>query len=268
MIYLNLSTDFTTTPGGRYIADGNHSGELFYKSHLLPKYEEALDNNTVLVVNLDGCYGLPNSFIHESFIRFIRNFKNTDVKNHIKIVCDDEPDVVKQVYKLFGMSVPTGKRLPQPLYSDWFYDQVRQFPGVREEVLHFIGSLVTHLNTPESTSCIESVFSSGYCYYFALMLQHNFGGDIMWHYGYSHIVWLDSDEIAYDIHGVFNDYAEHDLVPVDLLGSGLNNFLHVTDIPETPEEINLIHKRVKEWRTRKTLDNFRIQEVTTLFDNT
>ena len=50
---------------------------------------------------------------------------------------------------------------------------------------------------------IYDLFASGYCYYFAKMLQNAFNrGEICWHRNHSHIVWVDSTGIAYDIGGV------------------------------------------------------------------
>lgn len=62
----------------------------------------------------------------------------------------------------------------------------------------------------------HDLFANEYCYYFAIMLQKAFNrGNICWHRNYGHIVWEDTTGIAYDVDGVFTDYNEGDLLPVD-----------------------------------------------------
>ena len=75
---------------------------------------------------------------------------------------------------------------------------------------------------------IGDIFSGGYCYYFAVMLKTAFnGGTVCRHRNYGHIVWQDEDGIAYDINGVFEDYAEGDLLDVETsLGDMLVDFKH------------------------------------------
>lgn len=66
LIY-NISTEFTDTPGPRLIAEGKFSGELFLKDILLPKFNEAKSNNYKLIIDLDGTFGYPPSFLDEAF---------------------------------------------------------------------------------------------------------------------------------------------------------------------------------------------------------
>lgn len=66
-IYLDVSKDYTDTPGGRYIKDGSFSGEDYRENVLYPKYIEARNKGVKLIINLDGCFGYPTSFIEESF---------------------------------------------------------------------------------------------------------------------------------------------------------------------------------------------------------
>ena len=63
MVKIKLSTDFSATPGGRLITEGDFSGELFRDNLLLEKYEEAERNNTLLEVDFDDCYGVGTSFL-------------------------------------------------------------------------------------------------------------------------------------------------------------------------------------------------------------
>ena len=66
-IIINIKADFSDSPGARYRKDGPHSGEEFYDTLLKPKFEEAVRNQVKLVVNLDGVWGYPSSFVSGSF---------------------------------------------------------------------------------------------------------------------------------------------------------------------------------------------------------
>lgn len=83
--------DFSPTPGFRHIEDGPFSGELFFRDHLQPKFQEALDQKTILVVVLDGAKGYGTSFLEESFGGLARKYDAATVHKHLEIVSDDEP---------------------------------------------------------------------------------------------------------------------------------------------------------------------------------
>lgn len=101
--------------------------------------------------------------------------------------------------------------------EDWVNTNLKQFSDSRKDVLEFIYNIVNKFSYINLESCetIENLFACGYCYYFALMLKDAFGGKVCWHYGHGHIVWVDETDIAYDIHGVFTDYNEGELIPID-----------------------------------------------------
>lgn len=66
-ITINIKADFSDSPGARYRKDGPHSGEEFFDSLLKPKFEEAVRNSVHLVIDLDGVWGYPSSFVSGSF---------------------------------------------------------------------------------------------------------------------------------------------------------------------------------------------------------
>lgn len=52
------------------------------------------------------------------------------------------------------------------------------------------------------------VFTAGYCFYFAHMLQVAFNrGRVVFAAPLSHIIWEDDNGCAYDFYGIFYDYA-------------------------------------------------------------
>lgn len=66
-ITINIAKDFTNAPGGRYCKDGPYSGEEFLDKILRPKYEQAKNERKLLIIELDGVYGYPSSFVSGSF---------------------------------------------------------------------------------------------------------------------------------------------------------------------------------------------------------
>ena len=92
-----------------------------------------------------------------------------------------------------------------------------------KDVLIFIGNILYH-DGVDNTDTIIKLFSCGYCYYFAKMLQDAFpGGKICQPAPYSHIVYV-LDNIPYDIQGLCDlDYDE--LIPIEKLDD-LESYKH------------------------------------------
>ena len=112
------------------------------------------------------------------------------------------------------------------LVKKWVDAQMEAFKGSREDVLTFIANIL-YQQGPDNIETIRSLFMSGYCYYFALMLKDAFGGEIYWHKGFGHIVWKDSrDDIYYDADGVFYEYNDGDVVPASILNESIEIFKH------------------------------------------
>lgn len=55
--------DFSWTPTGRYVLDGEESGEVFRRTVLVP----AIQQGHHLTINLDGVDGYASSFLEEAF---------------------------------------------------------------------------------------------------------------------------------------------------------------------------------------------------------
>ncbi len=136
----------------------------------------------------------------------------------------------------------------------WVEHYLKRYPGSNPKVLGFIFDIVNHQLTVEGSEAIETLFSSGYCYHFAVILKNLFGGEIMWHKYHGHIVWYESDtQICYDVHGVFIDYTEQDIVPISILGDkGLEGFLHRGDDKKysTDEITSYVQARVNEYEKK------------------
>lgn len=80
--------DHSPSPGGRYIKDGDFSGEWFRNEFLVPSLREAVINNDTVTVELAGTSGYGSSFLEEAFGGLIRMryFEPKVVRDRLRIV--------------------------------------------------------------------------------------------------------------------------------------------------------------------------------------
>lgn len=97
MITINIVSDYTSTPGARHITDGPFSGEDFRETILLPQFMKATESKERLVINLDGGYGYPTSFLEEAFGGLSRKFGAKAVLDTIELISEDEPAIVDEI---------------------------------------------------------------------------------------------------------------------------------------------------------------------------
>ena len=93
---INTANDYTKSPGGRYISEGEYSGEDFRENILLPAFEKCQKNDENLTINLDGGYGYGSSFLREAFGGLARKTKNLDILK-ISFVSDEEPQLIDDI---------------------------------------------------------------------------------------------------------------------------------------------------------------------------
>ncbi|MGN6212238.1 STAS-like domain-containing protein [Parafilimonas sp.] len=86
-----IAQDFGATPGARYKSDGQFSGEAFLLDLLLPKFEKAVAENYILLIDLDGVWGYPSSFVSGSFGKLSVNKGADLVLKHIEFKSDENP---------------------------------------------------------------------------------------------------------------------------------------------------------------------------------
>lgn len=80
---INIAVEFSDKLGGRWIRLGPYSGEEFYNTLLLPKYETAKSTNSKLHIYMDNTKGYGSSFLDQSFGELARNFGVSDVKERL-----------------------------------------------------------------------------------------------------------------------------------------------------------------------------------------
>ena len=92
-----ICRDFSETPNARYRAEGQDSGEEFRESLLEPKYILARNSNQKLIINLDGAYGYPTSFLEEAFGGLARKYGSAEVADTLEFISEDEPSLIQEI---------------------------------------------------------------------------------------------------------------------------------------------------------------------------
>lgn len=101
-------------------------------------------------------------------------------------------------------------------FSEWLKKIQKVHPKADEEVLRFIYDFSVKQGYGEAEKVLYQQFISGYCYYFACMLKAAFNrGEVCWAAPYGHIVWVDENDIPYDISGV-NKSETDDYIPENI----------------------------------------------------
>lgn len=96
-IIIRISQEFANTPGARNIEEGAYSGEEFLKSKLKPKFEEALEKQCKILVDLDNTEGYATSFLEEAFGGLARIFGVKEVLGILEFKSDDEPLLINEI---------------------------------------------------------------------------------------------------------------------------------------------------------------------------
>lgn len=96
---ISIAKNFSETPGPRAKDEGNFSGQEFLESLLLPAFEEAVREDGVLLIDLDGTEGYATSFLEAAFGELARRFPDAEVVAHLDFKSDDEPYLIDEIRK-------------------------------------------------------------------------------------------------------------------------------------------------------------------------
>jgi len=102
---IKISEVFSETLGGRYVSDGANSGEEFRKTHLMPTIKSLKEGKTVLI-DFDGTYGYPTSFLEEAFGGLARILGKEAVLKKLKFKSDEEPSLIEEVIGYINNAEP------------------------------------------------------------------------------------------------------------------------------------------------------------------
>jgi len=90
---IKFVTEFTDTPGGRYRLHGDFSGEQFREEVLAP----ALRDFDEVVLDLNGAFGFPSSFIDEAFGILVEKIGLAAVNRKLRILLDDDDVALHEI---------------------------------------------------------------------------------------------------------------------------------------------------------------------------
>ncbi|WP_273145967.1 STAS-like domain-containing protein [Oceanicaulis alexandrii] len=92
-VMINISKDFSFTPGPRYRKQGAHSGEAFREGKLVP----ALKLGGVIKVVFDGTAGFGSSFIDEAFGGLVRvnGYDANELLKRFSFVSNEDPLLIE-----------------------------------------------------------------------------------------------------------------------------------------------------------------------------
>ena len=96
MKVINISTQFTTSPGSRKIVQGPFSGEEFRNRFL----NDAFASGDKIKIIFDGALGYPPAFLEEIFGQLTRDntqFSETEILNRFEFVSNNDPKLIKDV---------------------------------------------------------------------------------------------------------------------------------------------------------------------------
>lgn len=97
---INIASDFTRYPAGRFRRDGRFSGEQFRDDMLIPALERATG---VVVVDLDGTIGYGSSFLEEAFGGLMRKgYSSEQLRTKLQIRSADE-SLVREIQQYLGI---------------------------------------------------------------------------------------------------------------------------------------------------------------------
>lgn len=97
VIKVSIASDFSQTPGPRYIKEGGFSAELFLEKVLEDKFKEAIRENKKILVDLDGTLGYATSFLEETFGGLARKYGSEKVEKIISFKSQEEPWLIDDI---------------------------------------------------------------------------------------------------------------------------------------------------------------------------
>ena len=91
---INVATEFSREPGGRYYTDGDASGQEFRERVLIPAFRD-FDQ---IIIELDGTRGYPSSFLDEAFGGLVRalHVSPADFAKKVKFRASPDFDIYVQ----------------------------------------------------------------------------------------------------------------------------------------------------------------------------
>ena len=93
---INISKDYTNTPGARFKTDGPFSGEDFREKFLEKLFEDKNDNSTITII-FDGAVGYGTSFLEEAFGGLVMKYGKDRCLSRLKFISREESLLIEEV---------------------------------------------------------------------------------------------------------------------------------------------------------------------------
>ena len=97
MITYIIAKQYTEIPGPRFKKEGEFSGEDFRETVLKALVCQAKQENTMILIDLDGGYGYPTSFLEEAFGGLVRELKDKELYKIFEFKSDEEPMLIGEI---------------------------------------------------------------------------------------------------------------------------------------------------------------------------
>ncbi len=94
--HIKIASQYTQTPGARKSADGDYSGEAFREKFLVPLFKDENDN-TPIIIDLDGTYGYGTSFLEEAFGGLARIFTKERCFKRLKFISNEDKLLIEEI---------------------------------------------------------------------------------------------------------------------------------------------------------------------------
>lgn len=166
---LHIVKEFTDTPGGRTITEGDYSGELFRDTLLIPRYKESLKKKEKLEIYFDGAYGYPSCFLDEAFGGLVKECHEKNVLDNIIIIANDDLTIERRIRNcVAGVEKEIfGPVIVNLICLDCGSKHIRYDKKRREHLCNRCNS--SHIrkdgckHMKENGYCKKAATSSGYC---------------------------------------------------------------------------------------------------------
>lgn len=104
---LIIAEEFSDTPGARDREDGDFSGQEFLEDLLQKRFDRAVTEKYILLVDLDGLWGWPSSFISGSFGKLSMAVGAEIILKHLDFKSTKRPSRIEKV--VHEIKNPTNK---------------------------------------------------------------------------------------------------------------------------------------------------------------
>lgn len=106
---LVIAKEFKDNPGARDREDGPNSGQQFLEDLFIVRFNKAIEEKYIILVDLTGVWGYPSSFVSGSFGKLSMDRGSELLLTHLKFKSDNNPLNVDKVINEIKNPTPPKK---------------------------------------------------------------------------------------------------------------------------------------------------------------